>query len=148
MRVCICLSIYISSIQLTLEQHTFKLCWSTYRSFPVNTVPVFSFHRSLNWLKWGRVCVWLEITVCGIKRTRVWVLILSKLFQLHPWVSHFSVRFWGRFSIMQVFPYVGVGQLYINRVSWVLFQVITIKLLTDLWIPVSTIKLIKWIIYF
>ena len=48
--------------------------------FSVNIAAVFSFYRSLtNWLWWGEVYVWLEITICGIKRTRVWVLILETI---------------------------------------------------------------------
>ena len=44
----------------------------------------------------GGVCFQLEITMCGINKTRVWVLILSKRFQLptRGWVIE-QLLFWG-----------------------------------------------------
>ena len=70
--------------------------------FSKNIVLVFSLYRSLST---GTLCVWLEIIICGIKRTRIWVLILSRLFQ-HPalkWVIHQFLCFCGRDSSAWIF---------------------------------------------
>ena len=60
---------------------------------------------------WGKVCVWLEITICEIKRTRVWVLILSKLFQLPAfgWVIYQFICFWGRDNSSRFSTVWGIG---------------------------------------
>ena len=58
---------------------------------------------------WGKICIWLAIAICGIKRTRVWVLILSKLFQLPAlgWVIYQFICFWSRDNSMKLFNCVG-----------------------------------------
>lgn len=74
-----------------------------YFFFLTNIVPVFSFYRSLNVL--GKVWVLLENTSCRTTRTRIWVLILSKLFQLPApeWVIYQFLCFQGGESSMQIF---------------------------------------------
>ena len=63
--------------------------------FSINILFIFSFYRSLNWV---RVCVQLEITITEIKGTRVWVLILSELFTAvgESFMNFFF--FWGRYQ--------------------------------------------------
>ena len=72
---------------------------------------------------WGKVCVPLEITIRGIKKTIVWVLILPKRFQLRDlgWVMYRFLRFWGRDRSPWIFhcagstsltPALFKGQLY------------------------------------
>lgn len=94
-----------------INLHSFKYSWSLNNTclncagplisrifFFCEYIPVFSICRSLNYLVWEKVCVSLEITVCGIKGTRVWVLILSKPFQPPAlgWVIYHVLCFWGR----------------------------------------------------
>ena len=78
---------------------------------------------------WGKDCIWLAIAICGIRRTRVWVLILSKPFQLPvlEWVIHPFICFWSRDNSMKIFNCVGVGtttstlfkdQLYLQNWLW------------------------------
>ena len=56
------------------------------------------------------ICVRLESTICGINRTKVWVLILRKLFQPPVLGCHWSIPcFWGRDSSTQIFDWGGRG---------------------------------------
>ena len=85
-------------------QHLLKNFFSWNIVFFFNIVPIFSFYRFLNQV-WGKVCAQLEITVYRIQRTKVWVLILSKLFLLPAleWVIHQFLCFWGRGSSTRIF---------------------------------------------
>ena len=64
---CVCVYIYIFFLRF------FSNKYSTY---------IYILYRSLNELSVGKICVRLGIPGCVIKRTRVWVLTLSKAFQL------------------------------------------------------------------
>lgn len=66
--------------------------WSNYtwKFFWINILFIFSFYRSLHWV---RVCVQLEITITEIKGTRVWVLILTELFTEVGWVIYEFLHF-------------------------------------------------------
>ena len=76
--VCVCVCIHICTYSSPLNNMTLNCEAPLIRGFfPTNTVLVFSLYKSLKF-------VWLEITVCGTKRIRVWVLILCKLFQFLP----------------------------------------------------------------
>ena len=74
------LPIFLIRLQLMLEQHGFEQCISTYTQIVFNKYSTYI--SSLNQLSVRKVYVQLEITICGIKRTRVWVLIRFKLFLL------------------------------------------------------------------
>ena len=61
--------------------------WPAYRflrwlRIPINIVSVFSFYTSLTVRKF---CIWLKILICGIKKTSIWALILSKMLFLPSW---------------------------------------------------------------
>lgn len=56
----------------------------------------------------GKICVGLEITIHGINRTRVWVLIL--FFSFRPWgVIYQFLCFWGRDSSRWIFDCAGIS---------------------------------------
>ena len=73
------------------------------------------------------LCIFMRIKfvfiIYGIKRSRVWVLILSKLFPAFGWVIYHFLCFWGKDSITWIFSSKGKsapltfmlfrGQLYI-----------------------------------
>ena len=98
-----------TQILLTLEQHRFELGGSTYTWIFFNKYHTCIFVLLIFTYRRGKVCVRLESPICGITRARVWVLILSGLFQLPAlgWVIYQFLCFWGSESRMWIFDCAG-----------------------------------------
>ena len=122
---------------MDLKQHGFELHKFTYMWIFFNKygIPIFSFYTSLSVV--NNLCL-LKITICGMKRTRIWTwFYLSKLFQfltfrfvIHQFLSFLRQRQQSAdFNCMQVGtlnPIMFKGQLWWsvynnkNKISWVL----------------------------
>lgn len=89
-RVCVCTHIHTYSSPLNNMSLN---CESPLRCgfFSTNTVLAFSLYKSLKF-------VWLEVTVGGTKRIRVWVPTLCKLFEFSSlgWIIYQFLHFWER----------------------------------------------------
>ena len=105
-RICTSVSARSTVDTSTMQVWTVRFPY-TWIFFSISIVPVFSFYRSLNVL--GKVWVPLENTLRRTTRTRIWVLILSKLFQLPAlgWVIYQFLCFQGRENSMQIFHSLG-----------------------------------------